>query len=178
MRLAPNIILIGFMGSGKSAVGRALAGRLRWRHRDTDTEIESEAGCTIADLFLAEGEAAFRQRETAILARLLTGLETEPTILSTGGGTPLQPESATLLKRMGTVIWLQASSEVIWVRVGPNLASRPLLAAYQDNPQARIESLLTARAPLYAAVADFALDTSIYARPMEAADQILSLLNR
>jgi len=159
-------------------VGRALAGRLRWRHRDTDTEIESEAGCTIADLFLAEGEAAFRQRETATLVRLLSEITYEQTILSTGGGTPLQPENAALLKQMGTVIWLQASLEAIWVRVGPNLASRPLLAAYQDNPQARIESLLTERTPLYAAVADFALDTSIYARPMEAANQILSLLDR
>lgn len=178
MQQAPNIVLIGFMGSGKSAVGRALAGRLRWRHRDTDTEIECEAGCTIADLFLAEGEAAFRQRETATLVRLLSEITCEQTILSTGGGTPLHPENAALLKRMGTVIWLQASPEAILARVGPNLVSRPLLAAYHDNPQARIERLLTARAPLYAAAADLVVNTSIYARPMEAAEQILSLLDR
>ena len=173
-----NIVLIGFMGTGKSAVGRALAGRLQWRHRDTDTEIEREAGCSIADCFAAEGEAAFRQRETAMLARLLTDLSSERSILSTGGGTPLRPENTALLQQSGTVVWLQASPEAILSRIGLNLSSRPLLAEYLDNPKERIEDLLAARSAHYAALADIALDTSKCAGPLRAAEEIIRLLGQ
>ena len=178
MQQTPNVILIGFMGTGKTAVGHALAGRLQWRHRDTDSEIESEIGCSIADYFAAEGEAAFRRRETAMLARLVTDISTEQTILSTGGGTPLRPENATLLKRMGTVIWLQSSPEAILSRIGFNLSSRPLLAGYLDKPKERIQGLLSARSAHYAALADFALDTSKCAGPLRAAEEIISLLGQ
>ena len=171
-----NIVLIGFMGTGKSAVGRALAGRLQWRHRDTDTEIEREIGCSVADCFAAEGEAAFRQRETAMLARLLTDLSSDRSILSTGGGTPLRPENTALLQQIGTVVWLQASPEAILSRIGSNLSSRPLLADYLDNPKERIEGILAARSAHYAALADFSLDTSKFAGPLRAAEEIISLL--
>jgi shikimate dehydrogenase len=166
------------MGSGKSAVGRALAGRLQRRHWDTDTEIEREAGCSIADCFAAEGEAAFRQRETAMLSRLLTDLSSERSILSTGGGTPLRPENTALLQQIGTVVWLQASPEAILSRIGSNLRSRPLLADYIDKPYERVESLLATRSAHYAALADFAVETSKCAGPLQTAEEIIRLLGQ
>ncbi len=185
-----NIVLIGFMGTGKSAVGRVLAGRLGWQHLDTDAEIEREAGRTIPEIFTEEGEAAFRARESTLLSSLAPpGLGaggaslTPPSlpgkgaggpslILSTGGGTPLRPENAALLKRIGPVVWLQVTPEAILARVERSLDERPLLAAYQDDPLGRITSLLADRAPRYAALADWTLDTSDCADAEEAADRL------
>ena len=178
MQLNRNIVLIGFMGTGKSAVGRALAAQLHWQHWDTDTEIEREAGCSIAACFAAEGEAAFRLRETAMLARLLTDLSSKRSILSTGGGTPLRLENAALLQQIGTVVWLQASPEAILSRIGSNLSSRPLLADYLDKPKERLEGLLATRSAHYAALADFAFDTSKCAGPFQTAEEIISLLGK
>src|SRR5665213_1953647 len=169
-----NIVLIGFMGTGKSAVGRVLAWRLGWRHVDTDTEIEREMGRTIPEIFTEEGEAAFRARESALLSSLRPSL-TPPfltgkgvgglglsggLILSTGGGTPLRPENAALLKEIGTIVWLHVTPESILERVRRSLHERPLLAAHHDDPLGRIQSLLADRAPRYAALADHTLDTS------------------
>ncbi|MDQ2800962.1 MAG: shikimate kinase [Armatimonadota bacterium] len=175
-----NIVLIGFMGTGKSAVGRVLARRLDWRHVDTDTEIEREAGKTIPEIFTEEGEAAFRARETALLSSLappLLGAGGASLILSTGGGTPLRPENAALLKEIGTVVWLHVTPEAILERVSRSLHGRPLLAAHQDDPLGRIQSLLADRAPRYAALADHTLDTSDCADSEEAADRLMQLLS-
>jgi len=194
VRESGNIVLIGFMGTGKSAVGRALARRLGWRHLDTDAEIERQAGRTIPQIFTEEGEPAFRARESALLSSLtppsLTGKgagglgsdgagglgSDGPLILSTGGGTPLRPENAALLKRIGTVVWLQVTPEAILARVGRSLHERPLLAAHQEDPLGRITTLLADRAPRYAALADYALDTSDCADTEEAADRLGRLL--
>lgn len=179
-----NIVLIGFMGTGKSAVGRVLARRLGWRHVDTDAEIEREAGRTIPDIFTEEGESAFRARESALLASLVPSLVspqelvagTGGLILSTGGGTPLRPENAALLKEIGTVVWLHVTPEAILARVSRSLHERPLLVAHQDDPLGRIQSLLADRAPRYAALADHVLDTSDCADSEEGADRLLELL--
>jgi len=181
-----NIVLIGFMGTGKSAVGRVLAGRLGRQHLDTDAEIERLAGRTIPEIFTEEGEAAFRARETALLASLVPSLAPLSStvvgaggaslILSTGGGTPLRPENAALLKRIGTVVWLQVAPDAILARVARSLHERPLLAAHQDDPLGRITSLLADRAPRYAALADCTLDTSHCADSEEAADRLSRLL--
>lgn len=182
-----NIVLIGFMGTGKSAVGRVLARRLGWRHLDTDAEIERLAGRTIPEIFTEEGEAAFRAREAALLASLsppsLTGKGAgglgsngASLILSTGGGTPLRAENAALLKRIGTVVWLQAAPEAILARVQRSLDERPLLAGHRDDPLGRIQTLLADRAPRYAALADYTLDTSDCADSEEAADRLSCLL--
>ena len=175
-----TIVLIGFMGTGKSAVGQVLAQRLGCNYLDTDAEIEREAGKTIPQIFTEEGEAAFRARETAVLSSLAPPEVNGDwgggaLILSTGGGTPLRDENAALLRQIGAVIWLQASPEAILSRVGPDFRSRPLLADYSDNPRGRIESLLAERAPRYFALADFALDTSDYAGPEEAGEAVLAL---
>ncbi len=193
-----NIVLIGFMGTGKSAVGRVLARRLGWRHLDTDAEIERQAGRTIPEIFTAEGEAAFRAREAALLDSLappllgaggsslappsLTGKgagglgSDGGLILSTGGGTPLRPENAALLKRIGTVVWLHVAPDAILARVRRSLHERPLLAAHQEDPLDCIQSLLADRAPRYAALADYTLDTSDCADSEEAAGRLLRLL--
>ncbi len=173
-----SIVLIGFMGTGKSAVGRALARRLQMIWLDTDTEIEREAGKSIPQIFAEEGEAAFRARETAVLSALSPphgDRVRRNFVLSTGGGTPLRAENAALLTQLGTIVWLQTSAEAIVARIGPDFRTRPLLADFQENPQERIQSLLAVRAPHYAALADFALDTSDCAGPEEAAE-ILALL--
>ena len=178
-----NIVLIGFMGTGKSAVGRVLARRLAWRHLDTDAEIERAAGRTIPEIFTEEGEAAFRSRESALLSSLSPpslrrkgagGLGS--LILSTGGGTPLRAENAALLKQIGTVVWLQVAPEAILARVAKSLHERPLLAGHRDDPLGRIQSLLADRAPRYAALADWTLDTSDCADSEEAADRLSRLL--
>lgn len=168
-----NIVLIGFMGTGKSAVGRVLARRTGFRHLDTDAEIERLAEKTIPQIFTEDGEEAFRARETA----LLTALEqADALILSTGGGTPIRAENANLLKRTGTVVWLQVAPEAILARVAHSLQERPLLAAHQADPLARIQGLLASRAEAYAALADMVLDTSDCANSEEGAARLMERL--
>ena len=167
------------MGTGKSAAGRALARRVQAVWLDTDAEIERGAGKSIPQIFAEEGEAAFRARETEVLSALTPANGSwggRDFVLSTGGGTPLRSENAALLRQIGTIVWLQTSTEAIVARIGPDFRTRPLLADFQDNPQERIQSLLAVRAPRYAALADFALDTSGCAGPEEAAKEILDLL--
>jgi shikimate kinase len=179
-----NIVLIGFMGTGKSAVGRVLARRLGWRHLDTDIEIEAAAGKTIPQIWTEEGESAFRTRESAFLSSLtppsLTGKgagRLGSLILSTGGGTPLRPENAELLKQIGIVVWLHVTPEAILSRVARSLHERPLLAAHRDDPLGRIQTLLADRAPRYAALADHTLETSNCADSEEATDRLMTLLS-
>ena len=172
-----NIVLIGFMGTGKSAVGRVLARRTSFRHMDTDAEIERLAGKTIPQIFADDGEEAFRTRETEVLASL-AGRQPEdgPLVLSTGGGTPLRAENAKLLKRTGVVVWLQVAPEAILARVAHSLHERPLLAAHQADPLGRIQSLLASREQAYAALADVILDTSDCANSEEGAARLMERL--
>lgn len=161
------------MGTGKSAVGRVLARRTGFRHLDTDAEIERRAGKTIPQIFADDGEEAFRAQETEVLATLA---QADALILSTGGGTPLRAENANLLKRTGTVVWLQVAPEAILVRVAHSLHERPLLAGHQADPLARIQSLLAQRSPVYAALADVILDTSDCAHSEEGALRLMKRL--
>ncbi len=172
-----NIVLIGFMGTGKSAVGRALARRLGVRHLDTDAEIEREAGRTIPEIFAVEGEEAFRAREAALLASLAASEGREPLILSTGGGTPLRSENAARLAEIGTVVWLQVAPEAILARVSRSLHERPLLHAHAADPLTRIQRLLAEREPRYASLAAHTLDTSHCRDSEEAAVRVLETLN-
>lgn len=144
--LPRNIILAGFMGTGKSTVGRILADRLGWKFVDTDRLIESEAGLTITEIFDADGEAAFRDLETAV-ARRLAGMS--QCVVATGGGFPLRPENREAAIAAGEVFLLVAPPEEIWQRIG-HTRHRPLLQA--DDPMARIRSLLKEREPAYLAL--------------------------
>lgn len=155
MSREPNLVLIGFMASGKSSVGRRCAEALGFRFRDSDIFIERHAGKSIPEIFAEQGEAAFRAMEVAAIRRLAA----QPRrVIATGGGVPMNPENVTVLRRSGIIILLHASIDELLARVG-NRRHRPLLA-YADNPRARIEELLAVREPVYRAAADDIVDTT------------------
>jgi 3-dehydroquinate synthase len=160
-----RIFLIGLSGSGKSTTGRLLAERLAWEFIDTDDAIEREAGCTIAELFAREGEAAFRQRE---LRALEAAAAHEPAVIATGGGAPTIPAARPILGS-GFVVWLAVSPEIAARRIlaAPHGSERPLLAG---DPRARLEALLQARLDLYRS-ADAAIDGDDLT-PEEQAEEI------
>ena len=103
-----HIVLIGFMGAGKSTVGRALAAELGRELLDTDQMIEEKAGCRITEIFARQGEQAFRRLEEEILKQLAE--EKAPAVISTGGGMPVFEKNRPALRRLGTVVYLQAVS--------------------------------------------------------------------
>jgi shikimate kinase len=161
------IVLIGSRGSGKSTVGRHLAGRLGWAFLDADAELESRAGRTIADIFREEGEAGFRDRESAVLADLVT----RPNhVIATGGGVVLRPTNRELLKAAGFVAWLQAPAELLWQRIEADpttSARRPNLVA---GGLSEIVTMLAVREPLYRAAAHAAFDAAAASPESVAAD--------
>jgi shikimate kinase len=140
-----NIILTGFMGTGKSSLGRMLARRLDYRFIDTDTEIERRKGCTVADIFREEGEPAFRALETELVRELS---QHQRLVIATGGGLVMNPTNVELLKAGGIIICLTAEPEEILARISRQKQVRPLLQ--ETNPDAKIAQLLAQRAPVYA----------------------------
>jgi shikimate kinase len=154
VRTTSNIVLVGFMGTGKSVVGKRLAERRGWRYIDTDDLVVGSAGCAISALFEQEGEGGFRDRETAAIRSLLG---VEEAAVATGGGILGRDENVSLLRSIGPLICLKARPEVILERTRP-WQDRPLLAASRE-PQATVERLLSERAPRYA-LADVTIDTS------------------
>jgi shikimate kinase len=149
-----NIALIGFMGTGKTSVGRLVAEQLRFDYLDTDEVIQSGTGRTITDIFEADGEPAFRALEQQVVSEL-TGRE--QTVIATGGGLPVNPGNLVSLKTHSLVVCLWSSPEKIWERVH-HQNHRPLL--YDENPQAKIRELLAAREPFYKQ-ADVLLNTDV-----------------
>jgi shikimate kinase len=148
-----NIILIGFMASGKSTVGREIASELGFEFVDTDDCIVSKDGRTIPGIFAESGEAAFRRLESAALESLAgrRGL-----VISTGGGIVLDPRNRERLKQLGFVAWLDAPEKDIVERVSRN-RNRPLVQT--ENPAETVARLLRERRPRYAETADLALET-------------------
>jgi shikimate kinase len=144
---ATSVFLIGMMGAGKTTVGRLLAAELGYRFVDCDHEIEHRAGVRIATVFEVEGEAGFRDRESALIEELtaLPGL-----VLATGGGAVLRPHNRRCLHERGLVVFLEASANEIARRTRRD-TSRPLLQA--PDRRARIDALLGERLPLYRATA-------------------------
>lgn len=153
MRKNNNIVLIGFMGSGKTTVGIRLSYRMRRVIEDTDKLIEKKEGKTIREIFAKEGEAYFRQAETAMLQEL--GGKLRNHILSVGGGTPVREENRELLKKLGTVVYFRVKPETVYKRLR-NDTSRPLLQC--ENPLEKIEELLAARKEAYESSADIIID--------------------
>ena len=151
-----NIILIGFMGCGKTSVGKRLAQSLNMDFLDTDQLIEEWNGKTISDIFAEEGESAFRVMETDCLKKLLEQAR-NPFILSVGGGLPIREENRKLLSQIGHVIYLKVSAEVVYKRLR-NDKTRPLL---QDaNPRGRIVDLMSVRKQYYEGAADTIIEVS------------------
>lgn len=148
-----NIILIGFMGSGKTTVGIRLSYLLRIPMTDTDKLIEKKEGRTISEIFAADGEMHFRELETQCLEKLLR--TTRGQILSVGGGLPVQKRNHALLRQLGCVVYLRAKAETIYERLKED-TSRPLLQG--DDPQEKIRRLLGERESVYEATADVIVD--------------------
>ena len=138
-----NLYLVGFMGTGKSTVGRAVAHRLGFHALDSDHEIERQQRKTIPEIFAQEGEPAFRALEREFVER---GHPAERTVVSCGGGLVVQPGMLALLKTKGVVVCLHASIETILERTSRH-QHRPLLAG--ENPGDRIRTLYAAREPVY-----------------------------
>ncbi|MBD5523164.1 MAG: shikimate kinase [Lachnospiraceae bacterium] len=148
-----NIILIGFMGCGKTTVGVKLSYRLRRTVVDTDKEIEKEEKRAISDIFATDGEEYFRDRETACLQKMLGSMNNQ--IISVGGGLPLREENRALLRRLGLVFYLRARPETIYERVKHD-TTRPLLQG--PDPQEKIRTLLAKRDGAYTDAADVIID--------------------
>lgn len=163
-----NLILTGFMGTGKSTVGRLLAEALSYRFVDTDQMIEDEAGCTIAEIFENEGEARFRAMERDTARRLGGKYQL---VISTGGRMMLDKENVNLLSNSGFIYCLTATPEEILRRVSAagNIEERPLLAV--PDPAARIQELLLARKEKYAAFPQIETENQT---PEQVADLILA----
>lgn len=139
-----NIILIGYMGSGKTKVGEYLAGLLTYHFWDTDRLIEKKAGYTINQIFSLYGEEHFRNLETEQLKEILPTLQN--TVLSTGGGMPLRAENSSLLKELGYVVYLSTSKQTIVNRLQGD-TTRPLLAG--DELEKKVGRMLELRTPIY-----------------------------
>jgi shikimate kinase len=148
------IVLIGFMGSGKSSVGRILERKTGWPRFDTDEMISARFGRPIAEIFADAGEEAFRNAEAEVLRQLSA---IDPAVIVTGGGIVLRPGNVELLRRAGTLVHLEADEETLFRRVSRR-ATRPLLQT--ENPRATLSELLRVRLPLYRQAADFHVDTS------------------
>jgi len=150
-----NIVLVGFMGSGKSTVGRELHHLLGYPLVDMDQTIEQRAGKPITAIFADSGEEAFRELETGLL-RELAAPDAPRRIISTGGGVVGRPENRGLLRKLGYVVWLKAPVDTLLERTSRN-RERPLL--HTENPRARIEALLGTREPWYRETAHLEVDT-------------------
>lgn len=169
--LARSVVLIGMMGAGKTAIGRALSATLGVPMRDSDVEIVESSQLTIAEIFERYGEPFFREKEGQVIARLLDG---PPCILSTGGGAWLSPANREMLLEQAAVVWLEADLPLLWSRV-KHKTHRPLL--HTDDPRATLAELLEARTPAYALAPD-----KVTVRPEwsidATADKVLEILRR
>lgn len=148
-----NLILVGFMGTGKTAVGQAAARALGFAYVDCDELIEQKAGKAISRIFAEDGEPHFRDLETEVIRSLAAR---DRHVVATGGGCVLRDENWEALRRAGLVVCLAARPEVIFERTRHH-THRPLLQT--PDPMARIHELLDRRVPFYAR-ADHAVDTS------------------
>lgn len=148
-----NVIMVGFMGTGKTSVSKSLSRMSGWRYWDVDNWIEKEAGKSIPAIFAEEGEEGFRKRESEALYELLKG---DQNILSGGGGIVLREENVARMKERGTVVCLCASPETIYERIG-KARNRPNLEG-RRSPEG-IRELMAVREAAYERAADVRIDT-------------------
>ena len=149
-----NIILIGFMGSGKTTIGKALEEKTDMVFVDIDELIEAYEGCKISEIFVDKGEAYFRRLENETLKDLLTS--TDNKVISTGGGIVTNQENIPLLKQLGKVFYLRIKPETVVKRLEGD-KTRPLLIG--ENKLVKVEQLMTDRKELYEMAADKTIDT-------------------
>jgi shikimate kinase len=169
MNPAPNLVLVGPMGAGKTSIGRRLADRLGLEFVDVDRSIEDRTGARIATIFDCEGEDGFRARERTTLAALLAGTGM---LAATSGGAVLDPGSRALIRMRGYAVWLQVAPDEQLRRLAKD-RTRPLIAS-GDRAQV-LRRLALQRDPLYAEVADLPFDTTGLS-PANAARELADLL--
>ncbi len=163
-----RIILTGFMGTGKTAVGTILADKLGYVFLDTDTMVEKDAGILIAEIFEKQGEAKFREVETKMLRK---ALDKEKIVISTGGGSVIDPDNRSLMKQKGVVIALTASPEIIYQRIS-KVENRPLLKT--KDVLGKIKTLISHRSEFYRE-ADHIIDTTSHLLE-QTVDEILKVI--
>jgi len=146
------VVMVGLMGAGKTSIGRRLAAQLSMPFVDADAEIEAAAGCTIAEIFERHGEAAFRDGERRVIARLLEG---PPQVIATGGGAYMDAATRALVSERAIALWLRADLDTLTARTSRR-SNRPLLK--DGNPRATLDRLMQERYPVYAE-ADIVVDS-------------------
>lgn len=151
--MSRNVVLIGFMGAGKSAVGRALAGMLSRPFVDTDDIVEEKTGRRIGDIFAEEGEAAFRRLEAEAVKEAAGA---PGGIVSVGGGAVLDPANVAALRRTGVLVYLKADAETLYRRAAET-GGRPLLEV--PEPKEMVKGLLEEREAVYEQMADITVET-------------------
>jgi shikimate kinase len=167
-----TVALVGLMGAGKTSIGRRLAQRLGLPFIDADAEIEAAAGMSIEEIFHRHGEAAFRDGERRVMARLL---DTPAHVLATGGGAFMDAATRTLLRSRAVTVWLRADLELMLARVTRrNINNRPLLKG--RDPRAVLEALIAERYPVYAE-ADITVE-SLDGPPELTVERVLEALAR
>ncbi len=169
LRLKKTVVMVGMMGAGKTAVGRALAARLGVPFLDSDQEIVEAANMTIPEIFDRFGEAFFREKETQVIGRLL---DDSSGVLSTGGGAFLAAHNQEMISDRGVSVWLKADLEVLWNRVR-HKDTRPLLRT--ADPKATLTELYNARVPLYER-ADLMAQTDAQASIEDMVDRVIAVL--
>lgn len=162
-----NLVLVGFMGAGKTSVGRELAHILEWEYVDTDALVEERSGSTVEEIFARQGETEFRRLESEVIKDIAAS---EHLIIACGGGAILRPENAQTLKEHGHVVYLHVDADQAELRLSRDATARPLLDG--DDRGNRIRELLAVREPTYRAVSDMVIDTSALS-PVQAAERIV-----
>jgi shikimate kinase len=169
MSSPPRVLLIGMMGAGKATTGHLLSKRLGWPYLDSDEEIYHQTGRTVPEIWKQDGEAAFRAEESRVLAEATTS--DGPAVIAVAGGAVLDPDNRARIRGAGLVVWLRADVAVLAARVGSG-TGRPLL---EGGPAAAMQRLTEVRAPIYADLADLALDVDRMSPP-QVVDRILAAL--
>ena len=163
-----KIVLIGFMCSGKSSVGRLLSKRLGWPFFDTDELVEKQVGGSVADIIRTQGEPAFRDVEKKAVQLISLS---DSCVISTGGGVPMDPDNMKDLSRNGEIIWLKVSPETVLKRAG-NAKSRPLIDP--QDPLASIRKRMNERASFYSQAAH-SIETDLLSQ-QEIVEKIMKLI--
>lgn len=169
LRLKKTVVLVGMMGAGKTAVGRALAARLGVPFLDSDAEIVKAANMSIAEIFERDGEPFFRRKESQVIERLL---ENERGILSTGGGAYLADDNRSMISDKGVAVWLNADLDLLWNRVR-HKDTRPLLRT--RDPKGTLTEIYEARVPVYS-LADLSVKADTRYSIDDMAERVIEVL--
>lgn len=166
-----NLVFVGLMGAGKSAVGRMVANQLGLPFVDTDVEIERVSRMSISELFAAYGEDEFRALETRVIKRLL---RSGPRVVSTGGGAFINDKTRKQIERGGISLWLKADLEVLWERVNKR-DHRPLLKT--ENPKQTLKDLMDKRYPIYE-LADLTIQSRDVRKEVIANEVLMAIIDK